>query len=86
MHSLEIMRGVPRVMSNKWHIKELVSALFKRGTLAARKYAGPLIRVAGRAAAEYLAGRSPLGAEGIRLLQSAYNIGDHIASTLSNGQ
>lgn len=86
MHSLEVMRGVPRAMSNKWHIKELMGTLFKRGVLAARKYAGPLIRVAGRAAAEYLAGRSPLGDEGIKLLQSAYNIGDHIASTLANGQ
>lgn len=72
-------------MSNKWHIKELVSALFKRGTLAARKYAGPLIRVAGRAAAEYLANQSPLAADGIKLLQQAYNIGDHITHTLVNG-
>lgn len=85
MHALEIMRGVPRVMSNKWHIKELVAALFKKGALAARKYAGPLIKVAGRAAAEYLAGQSPLADEGIKLLQSAYNIGDHITHTLVNG-
>jgi hypothetical protein len=85
MHALEVMRGVPRVMSNRWHIKELMGALFKRGTLSARKYAGPLIRVAGRAAAEYLANQSPLAADGIKLLREAYGVGDAITKTLQNG-
>jgi hypothetical protein len=85
MHALELMRGVPRCMSNKWHIKELVSELFKRGKLVAKRYAGPLIKVAGRAAAEYLAGQSPLAADGIKLLQQAYNVGNEITGTLVNG-
>lgn len=85
MHGLEATRNIPRVMSNKYHIKELMKSLFNKGLLAARKYAGPLIRVAGRSAAEYLAGQSPLAADGVRLLQQAYGVGDAIAGRLVNG-
>lgn len=85
MKALEHMRVVPRAMSNKWHIATLMKELFNRGKIAARKYAGPLIRVAGRAVAEHLAGQSPLANDGIELLRRAYNIGDAISATLKNG-
>jgi hypothetical protein len=85
MHALEATRNIPRCMSNKYHIKELMKSLFNKGIIAARKYAGPLIRVAGKAAAEYLAGQSPLAADGIKLLQNAYSVSDAITSRLVNG-
>jgi hypothetical protein len=85
MDALEHLRWVPRAMSNKWHISTLMGELFRQGKIAARKYAGPLIRVAGRAVAEHLAGQSPLMASGIKLLQDAYGIGNEITSTLQGG-
>lgn len=85
MDALEHLRWVPRAMSNKWHIATLMGELFRQGKIVARKYAGPLIRVAGRAVAEHLAGQSPLMDSGIKLLKDAYGIGNEIASTLQGG-
>lgn len=84
MHALEVMRGIPRCMSNKWHTSTLMGFLARAGKLA-KRYVVPLIKIGGRAAAEAIANESPLAATGLRLLKDAYGIGDEVMKTYANG-
>lgn len=75
-------------MSNKYHLGSLTKWLVDNARLA-KKYVGPLLasrttqEIARRTAQHFLG--KDLTADGIKLLQQSYNVGDAIVSRLKGG-
>lgn len=81
--ALGSIRFVPRTMSNAFHIGSLMKWLIDKGKVGL-KYAGPLLKIGGRAVAEHFLGKE-ITNDGIKLLNDAYKVGDAITGRLKGG-
>lgn len=81
------MRLVPRVMENHRHWGIMARALMDNGVIAIKWLAG-LLRAIGKDrlkdVAEHFNG-GPLGSDGAKLLDAAYNIGNEMVARLEGG-
>lgn len=82
--ALDNLRFAPKVMSNKYHMPELLSFLVNSGKNFARKYVPAMLYHGGRAAASRFLGEE-LTDRGIGALKQAYGIGNEIVSRLKGG-
>lgn len=87
MRAGDIVRTVPRVMENHKHWGIMFRALVRAGVMGA-KWAAAIFRSIPKDKwfdlAEHLNG-GPLGSDGARMLDAAYNLGNEITSRLVGG-
>lgn len=82
--ALDNLRFVPKTMSNKYHMPELLSYLVNTGKHFARKYVPAMLYHGGKAAAKAFLGQD-LTDRGIAALKETYGIGNEIVSRLKGG-
>jgi len=83
--ALDNLRFVPRGMSNKFHMPELLGWLTgPKAQKWAHKYVKPMLYHGGRAVAEKFLG-TDLTDRGIKALTEAYGLGNEIVSRLQGG-
>lgn len=84
--ALDNLRFVPKTMSNKYHMAELLGWLNKNGRPFVKKYVAPMLYHGGREAAKRFLGVNDSEVDrGVGLLKQAYNLGDEIVSRLKGG-